>query len=92
MTLGLPDVYHQWANSAKAERRITFSRCLEACARALDAATITPPIATKELFEMVLQEWVAPWLVQMFLFWVATAEQERKSPNTVKSRLRTAWS
>lgn len=61
----LPYLYHSWSNSTKAERRVAFGRLLEDRARDPDAAGITPPIATKELFEMVLQAKVAPHVHQV---------------------------
>lgn len=62
---GLPELYHAWANSSKAERRVALSRLLEDRARDPSSAGITPPVATKELYEMVLQGKVAPHVHQV---------------------------
>ena len=52
---GLPHIYHLWANSSKAERRTAlqtaFNKQVES---GLSASRITP-LATKELYEMVVQ-------------------------------------
>ena len=58
--VALPTIYTTWANSTKAERRVAFLRVLEMRAHSADAACLVLPIATKELYEMVLQAQVAP--------------------------------
>lgn len=51
----LPPIYQLWASSTKSERRPALQQALDVRAREPDAATINPPIASKELFEMILQ-------------------------------------
>lgn len=62
--MDLPEFYHKWANSKKADRRRQLQTAFNQRAKQPGAATRIPPIATKELHDMVLQCEVAPSLQQ----------------------------
>ena len=52
---GLPPIYTIWANATKAERRVALQSALEECVNTGLAAGSTMPLASKELYEIVLQ-------------------------------------
>ena len=52
---GLPHIYHLWANSTKAERRIALQTAFNERVESGLSASHTMPLATKELYEMVVQ-------------------------------------
>ena len=52
---GLPHIYHLWANSTKAERRTALQAAFNERVESGLSASRTTPLATKELYEMVVQ-------------------------------------
>ena len=52
---GLPPIYAIWANATKAEHRVTLQSSLEECVNTSLAACRITPLASKELYEIVLQ-------------------------------------
>jgi hypothetical protein len=50
----LPNLYHSWASAPNKERRQTFEATLEERCRNPHAATNLGPLASKELFELVM--------------------------------------
>ena len=52
---GLPPIYTIWANTTKAERRVALQSALEECVNTGLAAGRIIPLASKELYEIVLQ-------------------------------------
>ena len=49
----LPPLYRRWANCTKGERRTLLERLIIDRAREPGAATAIPPVATKELYELI---------------------------------------
>ena len=49
----LPSLYHTWANSTKAERRVTLQVALDECVNSRLGASRVTPLATKELYELL---------------------------------------
>jgi hypothetical protein len=56
----LPDIYGRFAACNKSERRVALADALEQRAHDASAATAIAPVATKELYEMILQGKLAP--------------------------------
>ena len=52
---GLPHIYHLWANSTKAERHTALQTAFNEQVESGLSASRTMPLATKELYEMVVQ-------------------------------------
>ena len=52
---GLPHIYHVWANSTKAERHTGLQTAFNEQVESGLSASRTMPLATKELYEMVVQ-------------------------------------
>lgn len=50
----LSQIYQLWGASSKSERWAALQRCLEARTREPDAATLTPLLTSKELYELIL--------------------------------------
>lgn len=50
----LPPLYHNWAAALHREWRQTFEAALDPRSRMLEAATNLGPLASKELFKLVL--------------------------------------
>jgi hypothetical protein len=50
----LPDLYHSWAAAPHRERQQTFEAALDARCRLPEAATNLGPLASKELYELVM--------------------------------------
>ena len=61
---GLPHIYHLWANSTKAERRIALQTAFNERVESGLSASRTTPLATKELYEMVVQGQLASHLFE----------------------------
>ena len=61
---GLPHIYHLWANSTKAERRTTLQTAFNERVESGLSASRTTPLATKELYEMVVQGQLASHLFE----------------------------
>ena len=59
---GLPHIYHLWANSTKAERRTTLQTAFNEQVESGLSASRTTPLATKELYKMVVQGQLASHL------------------------------
>ena len=52
---GLPPIYAIWANATKAEHQVALQSTLEECVNTGLVACRTTPLASKELYEIVLQ-------------------------------------
>ena len=61
---GLPHIYHLWANSTKAERRVALQTAFNERVESGLSASRTTPLATKELYEMVVQGQLASHLFE----------------------------
>ena len=61
----LPNIFQQWSNCTKAERRPALQAAFDQRAAESNAATNLSPIATKEVYEMVLQGRVGPQVHQL---------------------------
>ena len=61
---GLPHIYHLWANSTKAERRTALQTAFNEQVESGLSASRTTPLATKELYEMVVQGQLASHLFE----------------------------
>ena len=61
---GLPHIYHLWANSTKAEKRTALQTAFNDRVESGLSASRTTPLATKELYEMVVQGQLASHLFE----------------------------
>ena len=61
---GLPHIYHLWANSTKAERCVALQTAFNERVESGLSASRTTPLATKELYEMVVQGQLASHLFE----------------------------
>ena len=61
---GLPHIYHLWANSTKAERRTALQTAFNERVESGLSASHTMPLATKELYKMVVQGQLASHLFE----------------------------
>ena len=61
---GLPHIYHLWANSTKAERRVALQMAFNERVESGLSASRTTPLATKEHYEMVVQGQLASHLIE----------------------------
>lgn len=61
----LPPIYHSWSNGTKGERRPALQAAFDRRAGEATAATNLSPIATKEIFEMIMQGRIGPQVHQL---------------------------